>query len=97
DPVWVSKGVQGDIPSKPFGDAGEYAFSPDGRSIYFDARLADHGEAWSTNFDIYRVPVDGSAAPRNLTAANRAWDGWPVPSPDGKTLYYLAMKTPGFE
>src|SRR5699024_373204 len=29
-PVWVSKGVDGDIPAKPFGDADEYAFSPDG-------------------------------------------------------------------
>lgn len=97
DPVWVSKGINGDIPSKPFGDAGEYAFSPDGRSVYFDARLADHDEAWSTNFDIYRAPVDGSKAPRNLTASNRAWDGWPVPSPDGRTLYYLAQKVPGSE
>ncbi len=97
DPVWVSKGVNGDIPSKPFGGDSEYAFSPDGRSIYFDARIAGHDEAWSTNFDIYRVPVDGSSKPRNLTAANKAWDAWPVPSPDGRTLYYLAQKVPGFE
>jgi dipeptidyl aminopeptidase/acylaminoacyl peptidase len=43
------------------------------------------------------VPVDGSAAPTNLTADNKAWDGFPVASPDGKTLYYLAMKKPGAE
>lgn len=97
DPVWVSKGINGDIPSKPFGGASEYAFSPDGRSLYFDARLADHDEAWSTNFDIYRAPVDGSRAPRNLTAANKAWDADPVPSPDGRTLYYRAQKVPGSE
>src|SRR5699024_2933978 len=75
----------------------EYAFSPDGRTIYFDARLGSHDEAWSTNFDVYRAPIDASSAPRNLTASNPAWDGWPVPSPDGRSLYYLAQSVPGFE
>jgi dipeptidyl aminopeptidase/acylaminoacyl peptidase len=65
--------------------------------VYFDARIAGSSEAWSTNFDIYSVPADGSEAPKDLTTANKAWDGFPLPSPDGKTLYYLAMKTPGFE
>jgi hypothetical protein len=73
------------VPSKPFGDDGEYAFSPDGKTVYFDARIAGKTEAWSTNFDIYSVPADGSAPPKNLTAANLAWDSAPLPSADGKT------------
>jgi dipeptidyl aminopeptidase/acylaminoacyl peptidase len=81
----------------PFGDESEFAFSPDGRTVYFDVRIAGTSEPWSTNFDLYSVPVDGSSAPRNLTEANKAWDAFPVPSPDGRTLYYLAMKEPGFE
>jgi dipeptidyl aminopeptidase/acylaminoacyl peptidase len=97
EPTLLSRGIDGDVPSKPFGDAGEFAFSPDGRTVYFDVRIAGTSEPWSTNFDIYKVPADGSAAPVNLTAANKAWDAYPVPSPDGRTLYYLAMKTPGFE
>ena len=97
EPTLLSRGIDGDIPSKPFGDESEFAFSPDGKSVYFDVRIAGKGEPWSTNFDVYRVPVDGSSAPKNLTADNKAWDAYPVPSPDGKTLYYLAMKTPGFE
>ncbi|MBX3692062.1 S9 family peptidase [Dokdonella sp.] len=97
EPVLVSKGLDGDIPSKPFGDDSEYAFSPDGTQIYFGVRTAGAEEAWSTNFDIHVVPVDGSAAARNLTADNPAWDAHPLPSADGKTLYYLAMKRPGFE
>ena len=97
EPTWLSKGIDGDIPSKPFGDASEFAFSPDGRTVYFDVRIAGHSEPWSTNFDVYRVLADGSTAPQDLTAANLAWDAYPVPSPDGRTLYYLAMKTPGFE
>jgi len=93
----LSRGIDGDIPSKPFGDESEFAFAPDGQSVYFDVRIAGNSEPWSTNFDVYRVPVDGSSAPKNLTADNKAWDAYPVPSSDGKTLYYLAMKTPGFE
>jgi len=96
-PKLLSQGIDGDIPSKPFGDDGEYAFSPDGKTVYFDVRIAGTSEPWSTNFDIYAVSADGSAAPRNLTAANTAWDAHPVPSPDGKTLYYLAMKRATFE
>ncbi|MEI7036151.1 S9 family peptidase [Fulvimonas yonginensis] len=97
EPTPLSRGIDGDIPSKPFGDDSEFAFSPDGRTVYFDVRIAGTSEPWSTNFDVYRVPADGSDAPQNLTAANKAWDAYPVPSPDGRTLYYLAMKEPGFE
>ncbi|MBS0431667.1 MAG: S9 family peptidase [Proteobacteria bacterium] len=94
EPVLLSRGIDGDVPSKPFGDESEYVYSPDGRTVYFDVRIAGTTEPWSTNFDIYSVPADGSAAPRNLTADNPAWDAYPLPSHDGKTLYYLAMKTP---
>ncbi|MEO7071946.1 MAG: S9 family peptidase [Rhodanobacter sp.] len=97
EPTLLTRGIDGDVPSKPFGDESEYAFAPDGHSVYFDVRIAGKTEPWSTNFDVYRVGVDASTAPRNLTAGNKAWDAYPVPSPDGKTLYYLAMKTPGFE
>jgi dipeptidyl aminopeptidase/acylaminoacyl peptidase len=97
EPTLLSRGIDGDVPSKPFGDESEFAFSPDGGTVYFDARIAGTSEPWSTNFDVYRVPADGSTAPQNLTEANKAWDANPVPSPDGKTLYYLAMKEPGFE
>ena len=96
-PVWVTRGVHGDVPSRPFGDDAEFSFSPDGKTLYFDARLADRTEAWSTNFDVYAVPADGSGPARNLTADNAAWDGYPLASPDGQRLYYLAMRRPGFE
>ncbi len=96
-PHWLTQGIDGDIPSKPFGDESEYSFSPDGKTIYFDVRIAGKTEPWSTNFDIYSVPADASSAPRNLTEANKAWDSAPVVSADGKTMYYLAMKRPTFE
>ena len=97
EPKLLSGSINGDVPSKPFGDDAEYAFSPDGSTVYFDVRNVSAGEPWSTNFDIYSVPADGSATPLNLTAENKAWDANPLPSRDGRTLYYLAMKRPGFE
>jgi dipeptidyl aminopeptidase/acylaminoacyl peptidase len=96
-PVDVTRGMDADIPSKPFGGPEETAFTPDSRSLVFSARDAGKKEPWSTNFDLYLVPADGSAPPRNLTAANEAWDTQPVFSPDGKTLAYLAMARPGYE
>jgi dipeptidyl aminopeptidase/acylaminoacyl peptidase len=96
-PRLLTRGIDGDVPSKPFGDESEYVFSPDGATVYFNVRIAGKTEPWSTNFDIYSVPADGSAAPRDLTPENLAWDGWPLPSADGRTLYYLAMKRAGFE
>jgi dipeptidyl aminopeptidase/acylaminoacyl peptidase len=96
-PRWITRGIDGDVPSKPFGDESEYCFSPDGRTVYFGVRIAGDSEPWSTNFDIYAVPADGGGAPRNLTADNPAWDAYPMVSRDGGKLYYLAMKRPGFE
>jgi dipeptidyl aminopeptidase/acylaminoacyl peptidase len=96
-PVLLSRDIDGDVPSKPFGGDDEFSFSPDGKTVYFDVRIAGKTEPWSTNFDIYSVPADGSAAPANLTADNPAWDANPLVSPDGKTLYYTAMKEPGSE
>ena len=96
-PVLLSRGIDGDVPSKPFGGEDEFTFSPDGKTVYFDARIAGATEPWSTNFDVYSVPADGSAAPTNLTADNLAWDANPLVSPDGKTLFYTAMKDPGSE
>jgi len=93
----LTKNIDGDAPSKPFGDDAEYSFSPDGKFLYFGVRIAGTSEPWSTNFDVYRVPVDASKAPENLTADNLAWDAFPRVSPDGKWLAWLAMKRPGFE
>ena len=95
-PVDLTRGLDADSPSKPFGGAEEYAFSPDSKSVVFAARDAGGAEPWSTNFDLYLVAADGGER-RNLTAKNPAWDTQPAFSPDGKTLAYLAMRRPGYE
>ncbi len=95
-PVNVSKALDADVPSKPNGGAEEYTFSPDGARIVFSARVAGREESWSTNFDLFEVLADGSAAPRNLTADNLAWDTQPKFLRNG-ALAWIAMSKPGFE
>ena len=98
DPVWVTKGFDGDTPSKPFGDEGEFTFTPEGDAVVFSARLAGRSEPWSTNFDLWRSNgLSGDGTFENLTDNNDAWDTGPVYSPDGRTLAYRAMARPGFE
>lgn len=97
EPRWLSRGMDADIPTRPFGDDGELAFSPDGARLVFVARLAPEDEPWSTNTDLWEVDLAGQDAPRNLTADNLATDTTPRFSPDGRYLAWLAMERPGFE
>jgi dipeptidyl aminopeptidase/acylaminoacyl peptidase len=95
-PVDVVRGFDADIPGKPFGGDEDFAFSRDGRTLVFSARIAGRDEPWSTNFDLFQVPVDGSSAPVDLTANNPAWDAQPVFLANGD-LAWLAQDRPGFE
>ncbi|MCI0587603.1 MAG: S9 family peptidase [Planctomycetes bacterium] len=92
----VNLGDDADTPVFSLGGPDGYAFSPDGREIAF-TRGPSRDEAWSTNADLWVAPVDGSTAPRNLTAANPAWDGSASYSPDGKWIAYRFQQRPGFE
>ena len=92
----VMKGLDVDCPTKPFGGDDDYALTPDGKGVVFSAKDVGRAAAWSTNFDLFLAPLDGSAAPKKLTT-NEAWDAGPVFSPDGKWLAYRAMRTPGYE
>ncbi|MCU0285617.1 MAG: S9 family peptidase [Acidobacteria bacterium] len=95
--VDIMKDMDADSPVKPFGGSDEFTFTPDSQAIVFTA--ADNGreESWSTNYDLFLSPIDGSKAPLCLTEKNKARDTSPVFSPDGKTMAYRAMKRPGFE
>ena len=95
--VDLTRGLDADVPAPPFGGGEDITFTPDGRSVVFAARAAGREEPWSTDFDLYVVPADGSRPPRNLTDDNPAWDTQPLVTPDGRTLVYLAMRRPGYE
>ncbi len=94
--VDVTAGFNADVPAKPFGDSSEIAFTPDGKGLVFGARDAGAGEPWSTDFNLWYAPIDGSSPPRALTD-NPAWDAQPRFSPDGSTLAYIAMERATFE
>src|SRR5262245_868880 len=91
----LMKGVDADCPTKPFGGAEEFSWSPDGKEIAYTAQVgADF--AWSTDLNVYLVPASGGSA-KCITSENKATDTSPVYSPDGKTIAYRAMARPGFE
>ncbi len=83
------------IPPAPFGGSSDYAWSPDGKELAFTAEPA-HDAAWSTNTDIWTVPVDGGE-PKNLTESNKGGDGQPAYSSDGIWLAYVSQARGGFE
>jgi len=94
----LMKGFDGDSPTKPFGDETDYAFSADGKSVVFSAKVAGKSEPWTTNYDLWKIAgLTGNAAPQNTTQQNTAWDAGPVYAPGGKLMAYRAMKRPGFE
>ncbi|MCA9706828.1 MAG: S9 family peptidase [Myxococcales bacterium] len=97
DPIDLTAGQDADVPSQPFGGAEDYTFSPDGKTVVYTARDVGRQEAWSTDFDLYAIAADGSGERRELTGDNPAWDASPVFSPDGTTLAWTAMATPGYE
>jgi len=86
-----------DAPSRPFGGREQFTFSADGQQLIFTARDAGREEAWSTDLDLFAVPIDASASPRNLTTENDATDTDPSFSADGTLLAYLAMDRAGYE
>ena len=98
NPRPLMKGFDGDSPTKPFGDETDYAFSADGKSVVFSAKVAGKSEPWTTNYDLWKIAtLTGSAAPQNTTETNTAWDAGPVYAPGGRLMAYRAMKRPGFE
>ena len=87
----------GDYDAPPFSLGGptDYAFSSDSRELAFVSNH-DKVEAISTNADVWTVSVRGGT-PKNITAANRGYDGSPQYSPDGRFIAYRSQATPGFE
>lgn len=72
-----------------------YNFSPDSKELCYVSKHVKHPEA-STNSDLFIVPVTGGKSV-DITKENKAWDGWPIYSPNGKYIAYRTQKVPGYE
>ena len=94
-PVDLTAGKPYHVPPQPFGGSSDYAFTADGQSLVFTAKVGTDG-AWHTNTDVYQVPLEGGE-PRNLTSGLRGAERHPSPSPDGRSLAFLSQERAGFE
>ena len=94
--VDVTSRVKYDVPPGPFAGSEAYSFSPDGKELAYTAKDQGREDAWSTDLNVYVVPVTGGAATA-ITSANRGADQNPVYSPDGRTILYGSQARPGFE
>ncbi|MEJ2634820.1 MAG: S9 family peptidase [Calditrichia bacterium] len=84
-----------DSPSFSLAGATGFAFSPDGSEMCYVSNH-DSNEAESTNKDLWLVSTSGGAA-RNITQKNKAYDGDPAYSPDGKYIAFRMQTKPGYE
>ena len=87
----------GDYDSPPTQqEDGAITFTPDGRELIFVSnREGNDKEAYTTNNDVWSVPVSGGDA-KKLTA-NPASDLQPQFTPDGKYMIVRAQRRPQFE
>jgi dipeptidyl aminopeptidase/acylaminoacyl peptidase len=96
EPTNITANRDTETPPKPFSGMEEVTFTPDGKYVVYSAKAPSRDQAWTTNYDLWQVPVAGGETV-NLTEANTAWDSQPTFSADGRYLAYLAMTKPGYE
>ncbi len=98
EPKDVTPGDRDAYPTSTTFSAGDdFTFSPDSRYLVFTA-VPEMDEAWSTNYDLCRVPITGGGTKWEcLTKDNTAADNAPKFSPDGNHLVYRSQKRAGFE
>ncbi|PVU88527.1 hypothetical protein BB561_005801 [Smittium simulii] len=75
----------------------DYSFSPDGKIIIFAAKIQGKEEAWQTEVGIFTAPVDGSDIPTRHNSNFKGAASSPAFLPDGKSVAWLQMATPGYE
>ncbi|HEX5000975.1 MAG TPA: S9 family peptidase [Bacteroidia bacterium] len=96
-PTDIMLGEDFDAPMKPFGGDEQIAISPDGKKIAYSCKKMSGREyAVSTNSEIYVYDTE-KATTENISKGMEGYDMNPAFSPDGKSIIWLSMKTPGYE
>ena len=83
----------GDYDSPAHG--GGFTVSAEGGMLCLESNR-DEFEAETTNKDLYLINIRNGET-KNLTADNKAYDGQPVFSPNGRYIAYQQQKIPGYE
>ena len=95
--VDIMEGEPFECPMKPFGGAETFAWSPDGKYLVYTSRkLTGMEYAKSTDSNLYLYDLS-SKKTECLTQGMLGYDTDPKFSPDGKSLAWLSMQTPGYE
>jgi len=96
EPKDVTPGDRDGYPtSTTFSSSVDFVFSPDSKYLIYTAP-PERDEAWSTGYDILRVPSTGGQV-ETLTRDNKAADTGPQFSPDGKHLAFRSQRKAGYE
>jgi len=93
--VDVMGAIDGDCPSRPFGGDDEYSISPDEKLVAFTTQTG-RNMPYSTDLNVYIYNRE-TGKRECISCHNPATDTSPIFHPDGRHLYYLAMKEPGYE
>ncbi len=93
--VSLMKGMKANCPSRPFGGSEEYTFSPDGKVVYFTAKVGGSERMWKTNFDLWKFDIENQK--RYRVTNTEGYTGIPLVSADGNKLAYLQMQRGGYE
>ena len=92
----ITHGKQ-DYPPFSLGGGNGYTVSPDGNEICVVGNH-DPNQASSTNSDLFTINLTSDTfRPVNITSVNKAYDGSPAYSPDGRYIAYLTQSIPGYE
>lgn len=90
----LTPGITMDVPPFSLGGPDDYTISPDGKEVCYAANL-DEEQAFSTNSELYTVPVEGGEA-RKISTSPGA-DNSPAYSPDGKYIAWRMQVRAGYE
>ncbi|HEU4780832.1 MAG TPA: S9 family peptidase [Steroidobacteraceae bacterium] len=93
EPTAITR-MSGHYLSKQEYDASSYDLSPDGLEVAFAAEMDATGI--DSNYDLILLETCGCKPPRNITGANKADEGTPVYSPDGRRLAFTQKRVQRF-